>query len=73
MKNKLKGKCKKCVGCNKIFEKGFFGVKKCKYYIRKIEEEESFTSFLGFATFEIFVIIAFMFFLYRILMLSVGG
>ncbi len=24
---KLKGKCKKCVGCNKIFKKGFYGTK----------------------------------------------
>ena len=73
MKKKLKGKCKKCVGCNKIFEKGFAGVKRCKYYIKKVEDEESFTSFIVLLIFEIFVIIAFMFFLYRILMLSVGG
>ena len=73
MKNKLKGKCKKCVGCNKIFEKGFIGVKRCKYYIRKTEEEESFASFLGFAIFEIFVIIIFMFCLYKFLTLNIGG
>lgn len=70
---KLRGKCKKCVGCNKIFEKGFTGVKRCKYYIRKKEEKESIISFLVFVLFEIFIIIAFMFFLYRILMLSIGG
>lgn len=70
---KLKGKCRKCVGCNKIFEKGFAGVKRCKYYTRKIEEKESIISFLVFALFEIIIIIAFMFFIYRILMLSIGG
>lgn len=69
---KLKGKCKKCVGCNKIFEKGFAGVKRCKYYTRKMEDEST-LSFWEFALFEIFIIIAFMFFLYRILMLSIGG
>lgn len=70
---KLKGKCKKCIGCNKIFEKGFSGVKKCKYYIRKIKEEESILSFIGFALFEIFIIIAFMFGLYKFLILNIGG
>ena len=73
MIKKLKGKCRKCVGCNKIFEKGFYGTKKCKYYTRKIEEGELNFPFLGLVVFEIFIIIAFMFFLYRILMLSVGG
>lgn len=78
---KLKGKCKKCVGCNKIFEKGFYGTKKCNFYIKRtifnsnwhVEEEESIVSFLGVVIFEIFIIIAFMFFIYRILMLSVEG
>jgi len=29
---KLKGKCKDCLGCNKIRERGFRGVRRCKYY-----------------------------------------
>ena len=69
---KLKGKCKKCVGCNKIFEKGFVGVKRCKYYIRKIEEESA-LPYLILAILEIFVIIALMSFYYIILILSIGG
>ena len=81
MKKKLKGKCRKCAGCNKIFEKGFIGVKKCKYYIKRTifnsnlhtEEEEKELPFILLITFEIFVIIAFMFFIYKILILSVGG
>lgn len=31
---KLKGKCKSCLGCNKLSEFGFKGTRKCKYYIR---------------------------------------
>lgn len=72
MKNKLKGKCKKCVGCNKIFERNFIGTNKCKYYVKDIKKE-SILAFVLVAAFEIFVIIAFMFFIYRLLMLSVGG
>lgn len=78
---KLRGKCKKCVGCNKMFEKGFYGTKKCKYYVKRtifnsnwhVEEEETKIPFIAIALFEIFIIIAFMFFLYRILILSIGG
>lgn len=30
---KLKGKCRTCLGCNKLDEQGFKGVDHCKYYI----------------------------------------
>lgn len=29
---KIKGKCRTCLGCNKLDEIGFKGVRKCKYY-----------------------------------------
>ncbi len=76
---KLKGKCRKCVGCDKIFQKGFKGTKQCKYFIKKkIKQDyhirpEKDKSFVIFALFEIFVIIIIMFGLYRFLMLSMGG
>lgn len=30
---KLKGKCRTCLGCNKLEEIGFKGTNECKYYI----------------------------------------
>lgn len=35
---KLKGKCKTCLGCGMLEDKGFKGRKKCKYYIRADKE-----------------------------------
>lgn len=76
-----KKKCKKCVGCDKKFQKGFKGVNKCKYFIKKEKfkkqkyhiKEEKDKTYLLWILFELFIIIAFMYFLYRILMLCVGG
>ena len=37
---KLRGKCKTCLGCNKLEEMGFKGRLHCKYYISGETKEE---------------------------------
>lgn len=34
---KLKEKCRTCLGCGLLEDKGFYGRKKCKYYIKDKE------------------------------------
>lgn len=65
---KLKGKCKKCIGCNKIFENGFAGRKKCKYFNRKNDNKEIIIGFMLLIVLEIVITILVMFFLYNTLL-----
>lgn len=45
MKN-LKGKCKKCLGCALLEDKGFNGRKHCKYYMRAEKNNLSLAIFI---------------------------
>ena len=37
----LKGKCKTCLGCNKLEEINFTGYYRCENYVRGAEDEQS--------------------------------
>lgn len=39
---KIKGKCRTCLGCNKLDEQGFKGTNECKYFIDGTKKEKIF-------------------------------
>ena len=67
----LKGKCKTCLGCGLLEDKGFKGRKKCKYYARANIEE--FWAIIIVAIIVIAMIIGFGFYAYCRINMLCGG
>lgn len=66
---KIKGKCRTCLGCNKLDEQGFRGTNECKYFIDGTDKKK----IIIWILMEIILLLALGYAVYTKISMIVGG